>query len=102
MGFRGKEAGRVEEMMEALNAIEDEIVIGTHGRGAWEVDISASLATSTPEVATRPIDLMLDPREPDVARERAFAIAARKWTGTEPRAAREIPGQRRLQPARVN
>ena len=54
------------------------LVAATHGRGAWEIDISTS--TSSPEI-TRSIDLMLDPPVPNPVRGREAAL---RWASKRP------------------
>jgi hypothetical protein len=59
------------------------LVAGTHGRGAWEVDITPPLSTEAGAIAVAPaaLDLMLDPPLPNPVRGRAHLRFAAKHQG---------------------
>jgi hypothetical protein len=57
------------------------LVAGTHGRGAWEIDIPPLSAVDTEVVGTASINLMLDPPYPNPLRDRTMLRFASKHPG---------------------
>jgi hypothetical protein len=59
------------------------LVAGTHGRGAWTVEITPPLTTTSPQVGISSRNLMLDPPFPNPARDEIIL----RWAAKRPVAA---------------
>jgi hypothetical protein len=67
--------------LEIKNSLQ-KLVAGTHGRGAWEIDIAPDIGTSAELTAvTGPINLMLDRPAPNPVQDRTMLRYAAKHAG---------------------
>jgi hypothetical protein len=66
--------------LEIQDALQ-KLVAGTHGRGAWEIDIPAITGTDVAIGAPQALPLMLDPPAPNPARDQAMLRFAAKHEG---------------------
>ena len=66
--------------LEIQDALQ-KLVAGTHGRGAWEVDIPATGGTDVAIGTPVALPLMLDPPAPNPARDQAVLRFAAKYEG---------------------
>jgi hypothetical protein len=57
------------------------LVAGTHGRGAWEVDLPPPNSTAAPAVASGPRNLLLDPPHPNPVRGQTWLRYAARHEG---------------------
>jgi hypothetical protein len=80
--------------LEIKNSLQ-KLVAGTHGRGAWEVDITPPLSTDAGvTVNSGPIHLMLDPPHPNPLRDRTLLRFAAKYDGPVTLTIYDVQGRR--------